>query len=119
MFFLLRSAFWLSLLVMLIPVDDEIAAARAPSANAVAPFDAIYAAQETISDVGGFCERSPTACMIGAEVLDLLALKARSGIKMAFDYLDGEAAGTLSPAEAGTLNASDLDPVWRGPAEAI
>ncbi len=66
MMFLLRTAFWLSVVIFLIPVDH--AAEQQADAARVQPIGALEAAsaaQQTISDMSGFCGRNPTACDIG------------------------------------------------------
>ena len=59
MFFLLRAAFWLSLVVLLIPADPS-ETARPRAARSVSTFEAIGAAQSTFEDLRGFCSRNPS-----------------------------------------------------------
>src|SRR5579862_3158813 len=72
MFFLLRMAFWLGLVLVLLPNGS---AQRAPSANAVGAADAISAASATVEDLRGFCARQPDACTIGSQMATAIGYK--------------------------------------------
>jgi len=138
MFFLLRTAFWLGIVLILLPTfagrKDAQPAAAQPSLSAG---EAVTAATATVSDLTGFCSRQPEACKIGAQAAVVLGEKAQSGAKIVYDYFsdrpsrtDGaqpaaaapaapKAATTLRKVSAGsqdTLTAPDLAPAWRGPA---
>ena len=65
MFFLLRMAFWLGLVLVLLPIG---AAQRSPSGGEVSATEAISAASATVGDLRGFCERQPEACTVGSQV---------------------------------------------------
>ncbi|NLH81094.1 MAG: DUF5330 domain-containing protein, partial [Phyllobacteriaceae bacterium] len=99
MFFLLRAAFWLSLVVLFIPADPAETPANA-SGRAVSPFEAIGAAQSTLHDVGGFCDRNPTACDTGRVALEGFGAKARTGARWVYEKLDGGTAEAATPAHA-------------------
>lgn len=90
MFFLLRVAFWLSLVILLIPADPQIAAEQNHGRD-VSTFEAIDAAQTTYQDVKGFCGRNPGACDIGRVALDTFTAKARTGARWVSRQLDGSA----------------------------
>jgi hypothetical protein len=126
--FLLRTAFWLSIVILLIPVDDEVA--RRHEAALVAPpigaLEAVGAAQSALDDVGGFCDRNPDVCSIGERIGTTFALKAQSGARLVAGWVDGwlggeagAGAGALVEGPGvgptrGTLTHADLEPVWRG-----
>ena len=136
MFFLLRTAFWLGLVLILLPAGSS---QRGPSVGDVGAANAISAASATVEDVRGFCGRQPEACTIGSQVATAIGYKAQAGAKMLYDVLtdalapretgslanDGGArAGTTKSATDGraarsgsqnTLTAGDLAPAWRGP----
>jgi hypothetical protein len=130
MFFLLRMAFWLGLVLILLPSGG---AQRSPSTNEVGPGQALSAATDTVHDLRGFCAREPNACTVGAELGTTIAYRARAGAKMVYDLLTealapqetGSVAGntgrsepakpSLRQASQNTLTPADLEPVWRGP----
>jgi hypothetical protein len=62
MFFLLRMAFWLGVVLVLLPTGG---AQRGPTGNEVNASEAISAASATVHDLKGFCGREPTACAVG------------------------------------------------------
>jgi len=133
MFFLLRMAFWLGLVLILLPSGS---AQRHPSANEVSASEAITAASATVGDLRDFCTRQPTACTVGSHVASALGYKAQAGAKMLDDVLSQtlapHEAGSLAnaksraapspkaaaaePASQSTLTPADLAPTWRGPA---
>lgn len=117
MMFLVRTAFWLGVVIMLIPVDDEARQTAETAAQPVAALEAVDAAQETLADVGGFCARNPETCAVGGRLATTFALKARTGAKLVSDFIDDQLAGGKAPADTarGTLTPADLAPEWRGP----
>ena len=101
MFFLLRVAFWLSLAILLIPADPEIAAERSGGRD-VSTFEAIGAAHSTYEDVKGFCGRNPSTCDIGRVALDTFAAKARTGARWVSRQLGDEPSTNSGPTMTGT-----------------
>jgi len=135
MFFLLRMAFWLGLVLILLPSG---ASQQAPAAASVGASDAISAASATVEDLRGFCARQPDACTVGSQMATAIGYKARAGAKMLYDMLTealaphetGSLAGadqrtsasksagdksTLARDSQNTLTPADLAPAWRGP----
>src|ERR1700728_1691472 len=126
MFFLLRMAFWLGVVLLLLPTGS---APHGPSISDVGASNAISAASATVGDLRGFCTRQPDACTVGAQVATAIGYKAQAGAKMLYDVL----SEALSPRETGsvangngrhgtpdagaqnTLTSTDLAPAWRGP----
>jgi hypothetical protein len=133
MFFLLRMAFWLGLVLILLPSGSS---QQAP-ASEVGASDAISAASATVGDLRQFCTRQPDACTVGSQVATTLGYKAQAGAKMLYDFLTerlasketGSIAGgsashstksamdksPLDKASQNTLTPADLVPAWRGP----
>ena len=129
MFFLLRMAFWLSIVLILLPSG---ASQPVQSPNDVGASEAISAASATVQDVRGFCIRQPDACSVGSQVAVSLGYRAQAGAKMLYDFLteklashDGgstshtgsiiKAAQTPVNASQNTLTPADLVPPWHGP----
>jgi hypothetical protein len=107
MFFLLRCAFWIGLVLLLLPIDtgpDESQTAG------ISPVKAFFAAQSTISDLSGFCERNPETCATGGQAIARIGEKAKVSAKLLIDYMDED--GTLVTGATGTLSAADLEPAW-------
>ncbi len=120
MMFLLRTAFWLSVVIFLIPVD-QAAEQKAETAQVqpIGALEAASAAQATLSDMSGFCGRNPTACDIGGRIANTFMLKAQTGARMVYDFIDSSLADKAgADVDHGTLTATDLTPAWRGPGKA-
>jgi uncharacterized protein DUF5330 len=136
MFFLLRVAFWLTIVLALLPSGGAQQSAQAK----VGPTDAVVAAGAAVSDMSSFCDRQPEACVVGANAAVAIGQRAQAGAKMVYEFLNdhaprGNETGSVSkpkagpkiaaartvPASAGsqsTLKDSDLDPAWQGPSRA-
>jgi hypothetical protein len=104
---IIRAAFWLSALVMLLPADRQ-SGAEAPSVGVI---DALVAARTTVGDFSQFCARNPSVCVTGSGVFAVFADKARTGVKLASHLFSHSAAA----ADTGTLRPDDLEPAWRNP----
>ena len=130
MFFLLRMAFWLSVVLVLLPSGGSQRAATAPSAE-LGPIEAVSAASATVSDMRGFCSRQPEACAVGSQAAVAIGQRAQAGAKMVYDFISERAAPretgsvTTGPRQVAaqaapaarsqdTLTAADLVPAWRG-----
>jgi hypothetical protein len=110
--FLLRSAFWLSIAILLIPADPE-AGTEAPRVTAI---EALVAAKATIADMSAFCDRNPDVCVTGSAALQLFSEKAHNGVRMLYQYFDQPAGDSVeSETLSGTLTPADIAPPWRGP----
>ena len=62
MFFLLRTAFWLSIVILLLPAPESM-----KTESGVGAAQAVSAASATFSDMSQFCSRQPDACQIGSQ----------------------------------------------------
>jgi hypothetical protein len=126
MFFLFRMAFWLGIVLILLPSG----ASQPAPAHAVGAGDAMSAASATVTDLRQFCARQPEACSVGTQVAMGIGYRAQAGAKMLYEFLSDR----LAPRETGsivggstradktarssqnTLTPADLAPNWRGPA---
>ncbi len=120
MFFLLRVAFWLSIVVLLLPAGPK----TDPKGPEVSTFEAIGAAQAALKDARGFCQREPEACVIGSQALQVFGQKAQNGARMLYQMLssnpsetitkDGPTGSTPRPGR-DTLNPQDREMPWLAP----
>src|SRR5450631_3191470 len=123
MFFLLRMAFWLTVVCVLLPSGTK-------SSSPDAQIDATQAASmagAAVSDMRGFCERQPDACAVGGKVAVAIGHKAEAGARTIYDFITAtieksapadKTADKAVPAAApgqGTLTPTDLAPVWHAP----
>ena len=122
MFFLLRMSFWLALVCVLLPGGGDNKAT-----SQIDPASAVMAAGAAMSDMRGFCDRQPSACVVGGKVAVALGHKAEAGARTIFEMVsaqlkDDKPAGDAKPeakvipaSASGTLTASDLAPNWHAP----
>jgi hypothetical protein len=119
MFFLLRMAFWLGLVCVLLPGGGADKAA--PQIDAAS---AVSAAGAAVSDMRGFCDRQPQACVVGGKVAVALGQKAEAGARTLFDFVSTQIKGDAPKADGtkliqasapGTLTPADLAPNWHAP----
>lgn len=125
MFFLLRVAFWLTIVLLLLPAIPGVPGhdSGAPKEPPVGAMEAFSAATSAVADAGGFCARQPQACAIGAGLVQMISERAEAGARFALAYLAeqiGEekrrAAARAAGAPSGdTLTTRDLSPEWQGP----
>jgi len=124
MFFLLRMAFWLTVVCVLLPSSNKT---TAPETH----IDAVQAATlagAAVSDVRGFCDRQPDACVVGGKVAVAIGHKAEAGARTLYEFISAKLNEKPAPAEKavakvapvpalnhGTLTANDLAPAWHAP----
>ena len=84
MFFLLRMAFWLGIVLALLPTDRTAQSDKLPQ---VAATDAVSAATAAVSDMAQFCTRQPVACDIGGQAATVVTHRAQAGAKKVYDFI--------------------------------
>jgi hypothetical protein len=97
--FLLRLAFWLAVVLVLLPSGGSQPAAKVN----VSAFDAVSAAGAAVSDMRQFCGRQADACVVGSQVAAWLGQRAQAGAKMLYEYL-GEQFAPQETASVGKPN---------------
>jgi hypothetical protein len=133
MFFLLRMAFWLSVVCVLLPSGGT--KTTSPEAQIDAT-QAMTLAGAAVSDMRGFCDRRPDACVVGGKVAVAIGHKAEAGARTLYEFVTAKlsetsapankAAAKLVPASAigqgtvqgtvnGTLTQGDMAPAWHAP----
>jgi len=112
MWFLIRGAFWFSLVLVMLPVFDQDATDRLAKEQGVELTDALGAAAGVISYATDLCGQKPDVCIKGAETFSTLGSRAREGARVAYTYLDTQFAdeAAVKAADAvktGTVAAKD------------
>jgi len=127
--FLLRLAFWLTVIAILLPGRGS----EPVSHPEISATEAMSAAKATVGDMRQFCDRQPEACTVGSEAATALGDRAKAGAKQIYEFLNekiaerdpvttattGRSPATIPlppprPSEH-TLTPTDLAPAWRGP----
>ena len=133
MFFLLRMAFWLGLVLVLLPRDKTPETDKLPQIGAS---EAISAATAAISDMSQFCKRQPAACEVGGQAATVIGQRAQDGARKLYQIITDKKppeADKKAPDHTGsiggiestdaqladlaprdTLTPDDLQAEWRG-----
>ena len=122
MFFLVRMAFWLGLVLVLLPTEKTPESEKLPQLGAT---EAVTAAGAAMSDVSQFCLRQPAACEIGSQAATVIGHRAQAGARKVYQMITDkkDTTGsigrsddeTANSAPADTLTPDDLKADWRGP----
>lgn len=117
--FLIRTAFWLTLIILLLPTSKE-------------EQRAVYGtAEAAVKDVRTFCTRNPDVCDKSRDAFEVFTQKAKFGAQMLMDFVSDASSdnvqetsnmddGRRFPAlfrkdSQNTLTADDREPSWFGP----
>ena len=141
--FLLRMAFWLTVVCILLPRGET----QPMPKTELSATDAMSAASATVGDLRQFCERQAEACNVGSTAATVLEERAKAGAKRLYQMLNDKLSAAdnvtittsstkaipLPPARPpqaaarsaaqsaatsrsqDTLTPADLAPIWRGP----
>lgn len=96
MMFLLRTAFWLAIVVLLLPTDAQ-------------QQSQVYGtAEAAVKDVTGFCSRNPSVCEKGKDAFSVFVHKAQFGAQMVIGFVKDQTGGSAS--EPGAAPAMQVGP---------
>ena len=84
--FLLKTVFWLSVLILIIPAGKE---ASTVERGGISRTETLSAARNVWNDVSTFCERNQETCETGGRLVAELGDRARNGARIVYVYLDG------------------------------
>ena len=122
MWFLLRMAFWLGLVLVLLPRDKNAESQKLPQISAQ---EAVQAATAAVSDMSQFCKRQPSACEVGGQAATVIGARAQEGARKIYQMMKPAEADRKSsdpekkPTEAdkkapdhtGSIGGEEADPV--------
>ena len=138
MSFLLRMAFWLGLVLVLLPREKTPESEKLPQIDAS---QAVQAVTSAVSDMGQFCKRQPQACEVGGQAATVIGVRAQEGARKIYQSITDKKpngdkkseADKKAPDHTGsiggpdetdpsaveatprdTLTAEDLAIAWRG-----
>ncbi len=112
MWFLIKTAFWFSLVLVLLPVFSSQSTSRLGNDPKVQVSDAVSAATGAFQYVSAICEEKPDVCVKGAETLTALGFRAREGARVAYELIDHQ----LGDGKAGEKLAAASDTLKIDPA---
>jgi hypothetical protein len=85
--FLIRMAFWFSLVLLALPLS---AGSDEEGHESVGPIQALFAAREAVGDIAGICERKPDVCETGKSAMHTITARAKETAKIAAAMLDDQ-----------------------------
>jgi uncharacterized protein DUF5330 len=97
MFFLLRMAFWLGLVLVLLPREKTPASDKLPQLNAQ---EAVQAATAAVSDMSQFCRRQPQACDVGGQAATVIGHRAQEGARKVYQLITDKPETAEKPEKA-------------------
>jgi Family of unknown function (DUF5330) len=124
--FLFRLAFWVGLVLVLLPRDKPPASDKTSQLSAS---EAVSAATAAVSDMSQFCRRQPAACDVGGQAATVIGQRAQAGARKLYQIITekrppdhtgsigGMRSGGAAVAEAAapdTLTPDDMLIEWRG-----
>jgi hypothetical protein len=117
MFFLLRMAFWLGLVLVLLPREKTPESEKLPQIDASQAVQAMTAA---VSDMGQFCKRQPQACEVGGQAATVIGARAQEGARKIYHTVtdkkpegDKKSEGDKKvPEHTGSIGGAEADPVY-------
>jgi hypothetical protein len=127
MFFLLRMAFWVGLVLVLLPRDKTPESDKQPQLGAS---EAVSAATAAVSDMSQFCKRQPAACEVGGQAATVIGQRAQAGARKLYQIITDKRApdhtgsiGRIESADASslegaprdTLTPDDMQVEWQAP----
>jgi hypothetical protein len=121
--FLLRMAFWLGLVLVLLPREKTPESDKLPQ---IGPAEAVSAATAAVNDVGQFCKRQPAACEVGGQAATVIGQRATDGARKLYQIITdkrGDHTSSIGDVDAAavepglaprdTLTPEDLQAEWR------
>ena len=127
MFFLLRMAFWVGLVLVLLPRDKTPESDKLPQLGAS---EAVSAATAAVSDMSQFCKRQPAACEVGGQAATVIGHRAQAGARKLYQIItdkrspdhtgsiggiENAAASPVEAAPRDTLTLDDMQVEWQAP----
>jgi hypothetical protein len=127
MFFLLRMAFWVGLVLVLLPRDKTPESDKQPQLGAS---EAVSAATAAVSDMSQFCKRQPAACEVGGQAATVIGQRAQAGARKLYQiitdkrapdhtgsigHIETADASSLEVAPRDTLTPDDIQVEWQAP----
>ena len=104
MFFLLRMAFWLGLVLVLLPREKTPESDKLPQIGAS---EAVSAATAAVSDMSQFCKRQPAACEVGGQAATVIGQRAQDGARKLYHIITDKTRATDNKTEKTDKKATD------------
>ncbi len=113
MWFMIKTGFWFSLVLVALPFLDPGSRDTLADAPPVEVGVSVAAAIEAFEDIRQICARKPDVCETGGQTFAALGVRAKEGARIAYQFLDarfddgkdgsGATDATKASADAGGL----------------
>jgi hypothetical protein len=100
MMFLIRMAFWLMIIVLLLPTDAQQRS------------EVYGTAQAAVNDVATFCDRNPETCARGRDAFGVFVQKAQFGARMLMDLIKDRTGVGENETQGDDMNSSEGDSLF-------
>jgi Family of unknown function (DUF5330) len=112
--FILRIAFWLGLVLVLLPRDKTSESEKVPQVGAA---EAVSAATAAVSDMSQFCKRQPSACDVGGQAASMIGQRAQDGARKLYQMItdkdqkatDKKTPEKKAPDHTGSIGGANQD----------
>lgn len=103
MMFLIRAAFWLMIIVLLLPTDED-------------QRNKVYGtAEAAVRDLATFCDRNPDTCTTGRDAFQVLVHKAEFGARMLMGFIKEQSGGEAVSGDAAWNESASDEPALSEP----
>ncbi|PWW02193.1 hypothetical protein DFR52_102861 [Hoeflea marina] len=93
MWFMIKGAFWFSLVLIALPMLSPQSQAELDGAPPVEVGDSVAAAISAFEDIKQICVRKPDVCETGGKTFVALGVRAKEGARVAYEFLDSQFSG--------------------------
>ena len=100
--FLIRMAFWFSLVLLALPLG---VGPGEDGQQSVGPIQALFAAREAVGDIAGLCERKPDVCETGKSAMYTISVRAQETAKIAAAMIDDKQPEQAAAAQTKVADA--------------
>lgn len=110
--FLIKAAFWICVVIMLVPVDTgpaKVETATKAQYSEPLSHQAVGAARATVTDMSSFCDRNPDVCQTGSKFLTHFAAKAAAVAGKVFTMVSSSSAPAPRVAPNAATQPAGLD----------
>jgi hypothetical protein len=101
-------AFWLGLVLVLLPRDKTPESEKLPQIGAS---EAVSAATAAVSDMSQFCKRQPAACEVGGQAAVVIGQRAQAGAQKLYHIITDkrapETTDKRAPDHTGSISGGE------------
>ena len=105
--FLIRTIFWFSLVLLILPLGGG---STDEGRQDVSPFQAFFAMREAVGDLTAICERKPGVCEVGSAAFHTIKARAGERARIAYEILDGHFGEPDPSIQTGSVPALEPAP---------